>query len=286
MFKKNKKKKYKNKKIFKIIISLGLLILVFIFIWFHLDLWRFTFLKKKIAAREIEYVLDNSFLDRGKNFRSLDYYLKIFLSSKDDDFINEKIIYLLKKNNVDSSLKIYIIKYLSNNNYLEDNIKLKNSLEELSKSNLSDYYLKIFLLKNFTDLNNDKNMVEYLKSVSLNKDLSITQRKVALRSLWTVFNSVDLVSFYKQILSFNKEKELQKEALKALSSLDKKENILKIEDLNMYNGFLNNNDHELEKITLFLLANYYYLYPKETKNWFINKDVSPANKFLANELFK
>ncbi|NCD01104.1 hypothetical protein EOL94_03375 [bacterium] len=288
---KRKKKGFLHNKIFRniffrLIILIIFLAIVFLFFFIQFDLWRFTFLKKEISLNKIEYIIDNNFLNRDEEFRYLDYYLNIFLSSKDNDFKNKKIIYILNRDDINSSVKIYIIKYLKNFGYLDSNLELNKYLSKLGESNLKDYYLKIFLLKNFSDLNEDKNMIEYLKNIFLDNSLSVTQRKAALRSLWTTFNSGNLSFFYKQIIQFNNEKELKKEALKALSSLSKEDNVLLVSDLDMYKEFLNSDDYDLEKICLFLLSNYYFLYPKETKEWLFDKKISSINNFLANELFK
>jgi hypothetical protein len=86
--------------------------------------------------------------------------------------------------------------------------------------------------------------------------VALTQRKSALRALWSSFRSEN-VDLFKDILKDSEiGPELKIEAIKALSNVENKEKYFLVSDLEIYKDLLRKKNVDLEKSVLFLLSDY------------------------------
>lgn len=117
-----------------------------------------------------------------------------------------------------------------------------------------------------------------------NKNLSVTQRKVALRSLYSSFSNDYLAETYKEILRQDTELEILKEAIKGLSNIKEKDRYFLVSDLDIFVRLLDFHDLGLEQSLLFLLNSYSNFYSLEVKEWLKMYSFNNQNQILVNSL--
>ncbi|MCF7820163.1 MAG: hypothetical protein K9M44_01680 [Candidatus Pacebacteria bacterium] len=274
-----KRKKFSLKK--KIIIIVITTILVLSSLIISLDWWKFSPLASNIASKKLLKLSEASFSCREQCNYWLSYYLKIICASRRlDNRSVDRIEQVISSQTVSDSFKLALIEKLKNSNCLEKHPLLFNSLKAV---NLETYF--ILNEPQSSDLLYQNNMREELKTIISDKSLPLTQRKTAFRSLWSVFGTEDLFSFYKEIIATESSEVILLEAVKAISNLKAKATSFSLNDLSIYKKLLSFNNPELEKAVLFLLADYYQLYGEEMKPYLNDLAISNNNIRLFKELF-
>ncbi|MCF7795370.1 hypothetical protein K9M50_03360 [Patescibacteria group bacterium] len=181
-----------------------------------------------------------------------------------DDFKNFALSYLFSKGkNIDKEyFQDYITRNLDNNN-----------LNHMLKT-------KIIKHAGFDDFKYDLKLENIVKDSSL----ALTQRKTALRALWSSFNSNN-VKLYKNILKDSDiALELKIEAIKAMSNIDNKEKYLLASDLEIYEDLLRERNLKLEKSILFLLSDYKEENAEAVNEIIENHNFANSNYLLANNI--
>lgn len=265
----------------KILIIVSICLIIFSFFVLIFDLWRYSPFSTKIAVNKISKLSETSPSCREDCNYFLNYFSKIICQRKKISLKNsEKIVQILYKTQDNQSFQLALINSLENNYCMQRHPNLALAISEAGKSGHLNWIDK----KNLS-LAEKNNMIISLQKIIEDDNLPLTQRKVAFRSLWTVFGDQNLFSFYKEIISSETSDLLLLEAIKAISNLDNKSENFKLSDLNLYREVLARKHEELEKLTLFLLRDYYEFYGLEVKNWLSKQNISPANSRLLNELF-
>ncbi len=275
-----KKIKFSKLKLFIIIISIFLLGLSVSLVAF--DFWRYTPLSTSISISKLDKLSKNSISCRQDCNYLINYFLKIICDRNSISQKNvTKIIKILNSPPPDTPFKLALINFLKSNYCLQKHQNLSLALKQTNISNYLNY-----IDKSSINISEKNSMIENLKKIIEDKDLPLTQRKVAFRSLWTVFNNINLFDFYLKIINSTESDTIILEAIKGISNIDDKAKVFKLSDLNLYREPLSRKNTELEKAILFLVREYSEIYGPEVKSWLSKQTISPVNMRLYGELFK
>ena len=276
-----KKKIFKYKK--KIIISLVFVLIIFVLI-INID-----------RLLPLSFKSYSSAIDLAKSYQKSRYCHEscwqkryedveiIVLAAKKNKYQGmDKLMEYLGSNVVDDDFKNFIVSYLLSQDERVDKEYFKDYIANNLNNNNLNYMLKTKIIKHagFDNKHYDLN----LEKVILDNSISITQRKSALRALWSSFKS-DNIYFFKDVLKAqDMPVQLKIEAIKALSNLDDKSNYLLASDLDIYENLLQEKDVNLEKSILFLLSDYQKKYPDIVSKIIESHNFANSNYLLANNI--
>jgi|GEM_PF-3520420 hypothetical protein len=194
----------------------------------------------------------------------------------------DKLMEYISGNTMGDDFKSFIISYLFtqeeeiNKEYFQDYIA-----SNLDNNNLN-HMLKTKIIKHagFDDTKYDLKLETIIKD----KTISLTQRKSALRALWSSFRSEN-VDLYKNILKDTHiGPELKIEAIKAMSNIENKEAHFLLSDLEIYKDLLSKKNVNLEKSVLFILSDYKEIYTSSVNELIESHDFANSNYLLANKI--
>ncbi len=155
-----------------------------------------------------------------------------------------------------------IINYLKKGNRkLERKIK-KYFLDESESEKLRETL--IIILQEASGNNQSDYLVDYLDNPTNNPE---TRAKIIQYSL-NDLGSPELANYYFSLIADDQEVIIKKEAIKALSNFKNKKNCFNLTQLEVINNLIFNSTAEtsLNHSLILLLADYYDLFPRETKS--------------------
>lgn len=212
-----------------------------------------------------------------------EYMDTIVLATEKDKYQGlDKLMDYISGNAMKADFKSFVISYLFakgddiDKGYFQDYIA-----SNLDNNNIN-YMLKTKIIKHagFDDTSYNLKLENIVKDGSL----ALTQRKSALRALWSSFKSEN-VDLYKDILNDSDTlPELKIEAIKALSNVENKEKYFLVSDLDIYEDLLREKNVNLEKSLLFILSDYKEKYADRVNEIIENHNFANSNYLLANNI--
>jgi len=175
-----------------------------------------------------------------------------------------------------------ILYFLENGHYIDKEYFQDYIAKNINNNNIN-YMLKTKIIKQ-AGFERDLQYDLRLKDIIRDNDVSLTQRKAALRALWSTFSSENADVFKSILKDPQSETELKIEAIKALSNIDNKDKYLISSDLNIYHNLLKKKNLKLEESIIFILHDYKQRFAKKVNKIVENHNFANSNYLLANNL--
>ncbi len=268
----------------KKLIYIVLIIIIFLFIVFNINKLVPLSFKSYSSAIDLansfqqdKYCRDTCWQQRYK------YMENIVLATEKDKYQGlDKLMDYISGNAMGEDFKSFIISYLFSKGDDIDKGYFQDYIASNLDNNNINHMLKTKIIKHagFDDTSYDLR----LESIIKDSTVALTQRKSALRALWSSFKSEN-VDLFKDILN-NPDSlfELKIEAIKALSNVDNKEKYFLVSDLEIYKDLLREKNVKLEKLLLFILSDYKEKYPNRVNEIIENHNFANSNYLLANNI--
>lgn len=211
-------------------------------------------------------------------------YMEIIVLAAEKDKYQglDKLMDYVSGNAMSEDFKSFVISYLLNKGDDIDKGYFQDYIAKNLDNNNLNHMLKTKIIKHagFDDTSYDLK----LESIVKDSTVTLTQRKSALRALWSSFKSEN-VDLFKDILN-NPDSlpELKIEAIKAMSNIDNKDKYFLVSDLAIYEDLLREKNVDLEKSLLFILSDYKEKYPNRVNEIIENHNFANSNYLLANNI--
>jgi hypothetical protein len=207
----------------------------------------------------------------------------IVLATEKDKYQGlDKLMGYISGNVLGDDFKRFVISYLFRQDSEIDKAYFQDYINNNLDNNNLNHMLKTKIIKHagFDDTKYDLK----LESIIKDNTVALTQRKSALRALWSSFRSEN-VDLFKDILKDSEiGPELKIEAIKALSNVENKEKYFLVSDLEIYKDLLRKKNVDLEKSVLFLLSDYKEKYASGVNMIIENHSFANSNYLLANNI--
>lgn len=211
-------------------------------------------------------------------------YMEIIVLATEKDKYQglDKLMEYISGNVMDDDFKSFVVSYLFTKGDEIDKGYFQDYIANNLDNNNLNHMLKTQIIKHagFDDTKYDLKLETIIKDNSV----ALTQRKSALRALWSSFRSEN-VDLYKDILKDSQiGPELKIEAIKALSNVENKEKYFLVSDLEIYKDLLREKNVNLEKSLLFILSDYKEKYADSVNEIIENHSFANSNYLLANNI--
>jgi hypothetical protein len=268
----------------KKLIYIVVIVITFLFLVFNINRLLPLSFKSYSSAIDIANSFEQNIYchDHCWQERYEDMEIIILATEKDKYQGLDKLMEYISGNVMSDDFKSFTLSYLFKKGADIDKAYFQNYIASNLDNNNLNHMLKTKIIKHagFNEIKYD------LKLESIIKDsaVTLTQRKSALRALWSSFKSKN-VSLFKDILKDpNIGSELKIEAIKAMSNLENKEKYFLVSDLEIFETLLEKKDVKLEKSILFILSDYMQKYDNEVKEILENHSFANSNYLLANSI--
>jgi hypothetical protein len=277
MFKKALKQKKK-------IIYLLIIIIIFLFLVFNFNrLLPLSFKSYSSAVDLANSYKNEKYCHNACMYKRYQYMETIVSAARENKYQGlDKLMEYVSGKAVGDDFKYFVFSYLFREDSEIDKQYFKDYLSKNIDNNNLNYMLKTKIIKH-AGFDDTKYSLK-LETIIKDNNLAITQRKSALRALWSSFRSEN-VNLYKEILKdANTPVELKTEAIKAMSNVTEKERYFIASDLDIYQHLLTEKNVKLEKSLLFLLSDYKEKYAQRVNEIIENHNFANSNYLLANNI--
>ena len=268
----------------KKIIYIALIIIIFLFLVFNINkLLPLSFKSYSSAIdlansyRQNKYCHETCWQKRYQDMKTI-----VLATEKDKYQGLDKLMGYISGNVLGDDFKRFVISYLFRQDSEIDKAYFQDYINNNLDNNNLNHMLKTKIIKHagFDDTKYDLK----LESIIKENTVALTQRKSALRALWSSFRSEN-VDLFKDILKDSEiGPELKIEAIKALSNVENKEKYFLVSDLEIYKDLLRKKNVDLEKSVLFLLSDYKEKYASGVNMIIENHSFANSNYLLANNI--